>query len=40
MVKFLSNKRDIEGYMENIFTAPPVLESAETEKILSPDLYA
>ena len=38
-ITFLSNKRDIEHDMTNMFIAPLVLARTTVDKILSPDLY-
>jgi phosphoenolpyruvate carboxykinase (ATP) len=38
-ITFLSNKRDLENDMENIFIAPLVLARTTIDRILNPDLY-
>jgi phosphoenolpyruvate carboxykinase (ATP) len=38
-ITFLSNKRDLEGDMANMFIAPLVLARTTIDKILNPDLY-
>jgi phosphoenolpyruvate carboxykinase (ATP) len=39
-ITFLSNKRDLEGDMANMFIAPLVLARTTIDKMPSPDLYA
>ena len=39
-ITFLSNKRDLENDMANMFIAPLVLARTTIDKILNPDLYA
>lgn len=38
-ITFLSNKRDLENDMTNMFIAPLILSRSTIDKILSPDLY-